>query len=345
MKTIKNQLAVILLSIITLSSCKNDEKSANNKANTTIKKDSTKIDTSLKMSTIFSIANSDNSEIIKISGNEDTATDDDKFLFSGDKITLIVSKFKKNKEILKLIQADTLLKIEYCMVNIDPQLFLRKKIQDVDYFLFAVMKSPMGNGDHSLYLSFIMLNMNTLKFYTLEYIGENTVRSRETETVDGAFEESKTLDSNPEIKKELYEFANQSKWIYKPTGKEKDINYYTNFEQKWYSDNASKNGKSPDIITSTYYSEDLFKFNGEYDKDQVTENESFKIVTYFRNNVIAYDKNKKLYFPIIVESCAHGCAKTIEFVSENEIEVTYEMDVQEPYTIDLNTIKFLNNPL
>lgn len=343
MKAIKNQLAAILLALITLSSCKNDEKTADNKANTSTQKDSTKIDASPKMSTIFSIANSDNTEIIKISGNEDAATDDDKFLFSADKVAFIVSKFKKNKESLKLIQTDTLLKIEYSLVNIDPQLFLRKQIQNVDYFLFAVMKSPMGNGDPGLYLSFIMLNMNTLKFYTLEYIGENTVRSRET--VDGDFEENKTLDSNPEIKKELYEFANKSKWIYKPTGKEKDINYYTNFEQKWYSDNAPKNGKSPDIITSTYYSEDLFKLNGEYDKDQVIENESFKIVTYFRHNVIGYDKNKKLYFPVIVESCAHGCDKTIEFVSENEIEVTYEMNVQEPYTIDLNTIKFSNNPL
>ncbi|MFP3787380.1 hypothetical protein, partial [Burkholderia sp. SIMBA_024] len=77
----------------------------------------------------------------------------------------------------------------------------------------------------------------------------------------------------------------------------------------------------------TYYTENLFQYNGNYDNDQVIENADYKIVTYFRNNIIGYDKNKKLYFPIIVESCVTGCDKEIQFVSENEIEVSYEMNI------------------
>ncbi len=343
MKTIKNQLAIILLALITLSSCKNDEKKADNKTNTTPKKDSTKIAVTDKTITLFSINNEDDTETIEISGSE--ASDDDEFLLDGDKNVLIASKYKKNKESLQLIKTDTLLVSDYNYVYMDSnsKRRVRKKVQNVDYFLFSFMESPLGNGDPSKYLSFIMLNMDTLKFYTLQYIGEHSLVSGEA--LEGDFAENKTLDSNPEIKKELYEFANKSKWIYTPTGKEKDINYYKNFENKWYSDNAPKNGKSPDIITSTYYTEDLFKFNGNYDKKDFIENDSFKIVSYFRNNILGYDKNKKLYFPIIVESCNHGCGKTIKFVSENEIEVSFEISDQEPEIIDLNTIKFSNNPL
>ncbi|MBF4515823.1 hypothetical protein IRZ71_05690 [Flavobacterium sp. ANB] len=345
MKQIKNKLALILLSIITFCSCKNDKKISDHK----IKKENIQQNTEensdeiVKPITLFSISNPDNNEIIKISGSE--ASDDNNFLLAGDKIAVIVSKFKKNKEGLELIQTDTLLKREYSHVKIHRQHFLRKKIKNIDYFLFATKESPMGNGDVSLYLRFIMLNMNTLKFYTLEYIGENSLRSGEF--VDGTFSENETLEHNMIIKKELYEFANQSKWIYKPTEKEKDINYYTNFEHKWYKDNYPGGSEIfyPTIVRSTYYSENLFQFNGDYDDDQVIENADFKIVSYFRNNIIGYDKNKELYFPITVESCTMGCDKEIEFVSEHEIKISYETDRQEADIIDLNKIKFKNSPL
>ncbi|SNR38791.1 hypothetical protein SAMN04487979_104274 [Flavobacterium sp. ov086] len=336
-------MITVVLPFIVLSSCKNDQKisddikKTNSISNT--KKDSTEM--SVRTVTLFNFNNEGNTEIIKISGSE--ASDNDDFFLVGEKNILIVSKYKKDKKNQSLIQKDTLLISDYNHVTIDRKHFLRKK----DYFLFATMESPLGNGDPGLYLSFFMLNLKTLKFYTLKYEGESTLRSGNF--VDGKFSEDKSLDSNLAIKKELYEFANKSKWIYNPSGRDKDINYYRNFEQKWYLDNYPKGEDSetlyPAIVKSTYYSEDLFKYNGDYDKDQFIENADYKIVTYFRNNIIGYDKNKKLYFPITVESCATGCDKKIEFVSENEIEISYEIDRQEADTIDLNKIEFKNNQL
>ncbi|TPG45227.1 hypothetical protein EAH81_01085 [Flavobacterium pectinovorum] len=331
----------MILPFIILSSCKNNQKTSDDIKKTdsisNTEKDSTEM--SVRTATLFSFNNEDNTEIIKISGSE--ASDNDDFWLAGEKNILIVSKYKKDKGNELLIQKDTLLVSDYNHVNIDRKHFLRKK----DYFLFATMESPLGNGDLGLYLSFFMLNLKTLKFYILKYEGESTLRSGNF--VDGKFIEDKSLDSNVTIKEELYEFANKSKWIYNPSGLDKDINYYRNFEQKWHLDNDPEGSKTlyPAIIKSTYYSEDLFKFNGDYDKDQFIENADYKIVTYFRNNVIGYDKNKKLYFPITVESCDIGCDKKIEFVSENEIEISYEDSTQQADTIDLNKIEFTNNPL
>ncbi|MCC9074412.1 hypothetical protein LNQ49_22725 [Flavobacterium sp. F-65] len=342
MKIIKSKLVVILLCLIAFSSCKDAEK-ISDKEKEESKNTKENSDEREKTAIIFSFNNEDNTEIIKISGSD--VSDEDSFLLVGDKNILIVSKYKKDKENLQLIQNDTLLVAKYNHVTIDPQHILRKKIQNVDYFLFALMESPLGNGDPGLYLSFIMLNMDTLKFYTLKYDGEPTLRS--DNAVEGEFLDNTVLNHNITIKKELYLFAQKSKWIYTPSSEEKDINHYRNFEQKWHSDNYPKGAESfyPSIIKSTYYSENLFQYNGNYDNDEVIENKDFKIVTYFRNNIIGYDKNKKLYFPITVESCATGCDKKIEFVSENEIEISYEMNVQKTDTIDLNKIKFENPPV
>ncbi|OHT44220.1 hypothetical protein [Flavobacterium tructae] len=343
MNTIKSKLTLILLSFVIFYSCKKEDKSSDKSSNlknlqTDIKDNTIK---GRKTTTLFSFNTTENTEIVKISGSE--VSEDDNFLLVGDKNILLVTKYKKNKP-QQLIQSDTLLISDYNHVTIDRQLFLRKKINNADYFLFALMESPLGNGDHSLYLSFIMLNLNTLKYYTLKYEGEPTLRS--DNAVDGNFLENTELDHNTAIKNELYRFANKSKWIYSPSEEEKDINFYKNFEQKWYEDNYTEDGKSsyPAVVKSTYYSEDLFQFNGRGNDDGAIENADFKIVPYFRHNLIGYDKNKRLYFPIKVESCAHGCAKTIEFLSEHEIEVSYEMNVQQPDTIDLNKIIFTNRP-
>ncbi|WP_374172836.1 hypothetical protein [Flavobacterium tructae] len=343
MNTIKNKLTLILLSFVIFYSCKKEDKSSDKSINLKNLQSDIKENTIKggKTTTLFSFNTAKNTEIVKISGSE--VGEEDNFSLVGHKNILLVSKYKKNKP-QQLIQNDTLLISDYNHVTIDRQLFLRKKIKNADYFLFALMESPLGNGDHSLYLSFIMLNLNTLKYYTLKYEGEPTLRS--DNAVDGKFLENTELDRNTAIKNELYHFANKSKWVYNPSEEEKDLNFYKNFEQKWYEDNYSKDGKSsyPAVVKSTYYSENLFQFNGRGNDDGAIENADFKIVPYFRHNLIGYDKNKKLYFPITVESCAHGCNKTVEFLSDHEIEVSYEMNVQQPDTIDLNKIIFTNMP-
>lgn len=344
MKTIKNKLILFLLSLIIIYSCKNGEKNSNKKTNGENIEES-KIDTleQKRWTTLFSFDNQNANEVVEISGTE--ASDEDKYFLASDKNIILISKYRKNDKGLDFIKNDTLLLSEYKLVAIDKNHTLKKTIQGKDYFLFSVKEIPMGNGYQGKYLSFFIVNISNLKFYRLQYSGENTLRSGD-DFIDGKFTENKVLDANPIFKNELYQFAEKSKLIYKPTEEEKDIFYYTNFEHKWYKDNYPGGAEIfyPEIVRSTYYTEDLFKFNGNYDKDQVIENANFKIVTYFRNNIIGYDKNKELYFPITVESCATGCEKDIKFVSENEIEISYGIGGQESDTIDLHKIKFANNP-
>ena len=318
-----------------LFSCKKDQKipEVKNNADHNIKKDSV-VTASNKTAVVFEFSNKDNTEIIKISASE--VSDNDKFFLVGDKNSLIVSKYLKNKNNLKLVLSDTLFFDEFYYVNIYQKDFLRKRIQNTDYFLFALLESPKGNGDPEFNLNFIMLDTDNLKSYTLKYTGESTLRC--DECIDGAFIKNELLELNPTLKKELYLFANKSKWIFNPSEEEKDINYYKNYEEKWYLDNTKS--LFPDVIKSTYYTENLFEYTGQYDQDQISENANFKVVAYFRNNIIGYDKAKKLYFPIIVESCQTGCDKKIEFISKNEIMVSHEISSQRADTINLNEIKF-----
>ncbi|MCC9065760.1 hypothetical protein [Flavobacterium piscisymbiosum] len=342
MKKINNKIIVLLLSIV-LFSCKNDQKISDDKlknenTNQNIKKDSTTVQANSKTATLFEFSNEENTEIIKISATE--ASDDDKLFLVGDKNVLVASKYTKNTNEEKLVLRNTLFSDEFYYINIDKKA-VRKKIQNTEYFLFAVMESPKGNGDPEFILNFIMLNIHDLKFFILKYTGEATLRC--DECIDGRFIENEILDSNPTIKKELYDFANKSKWVYNPSGKEKDINYYKNYEQKWEQDNTA--GKTeptfPHSIKSTYYTENLFQYTGNYNKDEVIENADFKIVSYFRNNIIGYDKNKKLYFPIMVETCNTGCDKKIEFISKNKILIIpTEISSQIADTVNLNEIDF-----
>ncbi|MFD1605500.1 hypothetical protein ACFSJW_02780 [Flavobacterium artemisiae] len=339
MKSIKNSLTIFFLSFIVFTSCKKDEKVSNQKISKENLESEAQEDTlqKAKSAVIFSFENQDNTEVIKITASE--VSDDDKFFLVGSKNILTASKYKKSKDKLQFIKSEKLFVSDYYYVHIDPKHVLIKKIQKEDYFLFAVEEAPMGNGDTEYFLDFIILNISNLNFYTLKYSGEATLRS--DESIDGKFLKNETLESNILIKKELYEFANKSKWVYNPSEKEKNINYYKNFEQKWYLDNDKH--LDPSVFKSTYYTENLFQYNGNYNNDQVTENTDFKIVTYFRNNIIGYDKNKKLYFPIFVENCVSGCHKEVKFISESEIEISYsEIQTQKPDTIDLHKIKFTN---
>lgn len=45
--------------------------------------------------------------------------------------------------------------------------------------------------------------------------------------------------------------------------------------------------------------------------DASAEDAAFKVTAYFRSSLIGYDKARRRYFPIWVDSCAHGCHKEI----------------------------------
>ncbi|MXO05777.1 hypothetical protein [Flavobacterium sp. HBTb2-11-1] len=337
---IKTYTALIICFIIL--SCKKEEKITNQITDKTEKNKSNDQGEKANLTVIYKTRNKNNSEEIRITVSKQSEYD--KYLLAEDKNLILVSKYLKNENTFRLVKEDTLISNEYNYTSIGKESFEKVTIKDQEYILLSVHEVYQGSAVTDETVSFIILDTNTLKTYTLIYGGETTVHNGEA--IVGKFTENKILDSNPEIKKALYDFANKSKWVFHAS---KDPNHYTNYMKKWETDNNTvnhlANGYSgiPDIIYSTYYKDDLFSFTGDYDESQSIENDNFKIVSYFRGNILAFDKNKQLYFPIYTEACVTGCDKKIRFVSENSIEVTYhESSQNETSIIHLNEIIFKN---
>lgn len=335
---IKAIILLLICSIAVFVSCKKEEKAIKIKDKTETKKD-IRLDS---LALLYKTTNKDNTEEIRITAYE--PHEDDKYFLVGNKNFILVSKYLKEGNEFKLIKKDTLISNEFTYTKIDKKSFQKTTISNKEYILLSVNETVMGTAVTDESVAFIMLDIKTLHVYKLEYTGEPSLRSNEA--IDGKFIENESLNSNPEIKKTLYQFAHKSKLVFHNL---EDENHYTNYVEKWESDNNVSNhlanGSSgiPDVIYSTYYKDNLFSYTGNYDKEESIENNNFKIVSYFRGNIIAFDKHKKLYFPIYTEACVTGCDKKIRFVSENSIEVKYtEYSPYPTSIINLDEIIFKN---
>lgn len=338
----KIKTITILIICFIIVSCKKEE---NTKKQIEVKNEAIESANEITLDSLtllYKTSNKNNTEEIRISTYK--SLEDDKYFLVGDKNFILVSKYLKKGKEFKLIKKDTLISNEYIYTTIGKESFQKVTIKDQEYILLSVHQVYKGTAVTNETVSFIMLDSKSLNTYTLMYSGETTLHK--DESIVGEFVESEILNSKPEIKKNLYQFANKSKWVFHAS---KDPNHYSNYMKKWETDNNSinhlANGYSgiPDTIYSNYYKDNLFNFTGDYEESESIENKNFKIVSYFRGNIIAFDKNKQLYFPIYTEACVTGCDKKIRFVSENNIEVQYhEGSENETSIINLKEIIFKN---
>ncbi|WP_136669267.1 hypothetical protein [Flavobacterium sp. H122] len=344
-----SHLSIILLSLLILFSCGKEKTKfiTKNKTNekASILNAFKEFTSSDKQTNLYILVSKDSSDFVRISAFE--ASEHNKYLLSGEKSFILASKYKKENNNFKLIKQDTLQYGEYVYIDVDPESFEEKKIRQDNYFLFTFSESFQGQAVIEKSIHFLALNTNDLRLTELPYNGTSSIRCEEC--IDGEFSESKSLNSNPAIKKELYKKASKHKWIYHPTEEEKNPKNYKNYSKYWEkinnADNNLANGYSPlpEEIYSTYYKEDIFKFTGDY--EEIIENDTYKIVSYFRGNLLGYDKTKKLYFPIYIESCITGCNKKISFLSEHTIEVEFSeasADDNAKSVINLTDIIFKN---
>ena len=271
-------------------------------------------------------------------------------LLAADKNYMVLSKYKKAENGRRiLIQKDTLLSRDYVYVSIRKDDFLKKYVDGSEFIFFSTEEREMGQASTETTLYFFMIDMVSGKQYDLLYVGEETERSRKNETIEGSFVFNKRLNAKPRFKQLLLDYATNCKLIYKPSAEDKNILYYSNYAQKWEKDNKLNgrlaNGYTdiPKKIYSTYYKENIIDFTGDISKaDVIIENDHFMVVAFFRNNIIAYDKRKKRYFPIFIESCITGCNKEVKFMAKDKILIThYEYDPKS-YELDLNAIIFKN---
>ena len=200
-------------------------------------------------------------------------------------------------------------------------------------FLYFVSEiSSMGNASSASDLYFTLVSLTELKVTALNYVGEPLYD--DNEKYKGLKGEFTNLD---EIKsdKELFPFfesqIESSNLIYKPMKEDLDISNAKNYWKKWLLDNPELkeiiekfnfNKYSKGKINFTYYKKNIFpKEKGSIFKQ--IENKYFIIISMFRNNILAYDKINKNYFPIWINNCSHGCGKDIQFINSNTILITY----------------------
>lgn len=327
---------LLYLIFLILCSCKKEDKSAKQNI---VKPDfnTSKIPDSLSKNSVFIEKTQDGIFRIWVQSRKSLG----KYFYSDTLNILKAEQYTfQNNHFIKTKSTD-LAETAWSYFSIDSTNIASKKLNKKKYFLISANTTNMGNAIPDQEVQFWAINKNDInENYELGYSGYPSNLC--DECVKGSYVENQKIKNNKSIKNLLHEFSKKSKLIYQPSQSEKNPNNYKNYKEKWEKDNGQHahfgagNIGELDIINSTYYKENLFTLSGE--ADSTIENAHYMVSSYFRGAILVYDKNKKLYFPLIVESCSYSCNKNIEFVNEYTLKITYEDNSS--YEADLTKIIF-----
>jgi hypothetical protein len=208
------------------------------------------------------------------------------------------------------------------------------------YFLYRL--SPMGNAISFTELNFSLFSLTDFHLTTLDYGGEPVYgKFSSLQKIKGDFTNLIELSSKPDLLRLLESKASQSTLVYRATSRDLEINSSENYEKKWQLDNSSvktvwdvKDNTFEEPLRITYYDNSIFPTE-QGCIDGTIENNKYKVITLFRNNILGYDKIKKKFFPIWVEGCMHGCNKEVSFANETTLKIVYSEAENEIITVDL----------
>lgn len=207
-----------------------------------------------------------------------------------------------------------------------------EKIDNKDYLYVSARQYVPGTGSAGFAsIVFYAIDPNSLTKHSLAYSGELI----NDEQVQGEYYYDSTLNSNTSLKKFLEAKAQASKYVYKKTAADFDINNSKNFEKKFLVDNPDiqeSKYHSGDKLNVTYYDEDLTKIVGS--SVDTVENKDYKVFVLFRFGVVGYDKAKRKYFPIYIDKCNHGCDLHASFDTGNILNVNYDFGDKLQFNLD-----------
>ncbi len=200
------------------------------------------------------------------------------------------------------------------------------------YFIYGLVDEGNGSGD----IEMIKFSLYSLKTYRLVSLDDEGYASYDIKgnfqfIKDGNFLNVDSLKSQKNYLDFLEDKAAKSNLIYHPSKKDLDLNDPDNYEKKWTIDNpkiadevleSNKTSVYNEPLSITYYNKNLFLKNVGSIANQC-ENTNYKFKAYFRGSIIGYDKQKKKYFPIWVESCMHGCNKEVSFINPITLKIHY----------------------
>jgi hypothetical protein len=210
------------------------------------------------------------------------------------------------------------------------------------YLYVALEETREGTANAgSVTIEFILVDVQTLEPLGLAYWGEE----RGSGTVEGKLVTPETLARRPELLAFLKRKADASPRIYRG---ERD-------SMSWVDDWKKLNGSLPGLIERPSFGPVKIRWQ-YYDQDPMAghstaddkEDRDFKVMSYFRSSLIGFDKARKRYFPIWVESCNHGCNKEIRDLKQGVVSFVYsEWDTQEKVVyVDLKagTVRMVVEP-
>lgn len=331
--------AIITISVflLFLFSCRKENASSAENTSVSDKNLNKKIVDSIRNQSIFIQENGNTLIRIWVKSNEKRGN----YFYSDTLNVLKISKYQFAGQKLNLIKEIDLEKADWAYLEIDSTKIKTRKTGKMNYLFLTHQVSNMGKAMNEQSVNFSMINVDSIADnFSLQYFGYPSDYCNEC--IRGNFEENSKLKSSTWAKTALYYYAETSKLIYHPSDEEKNISHYRNYAEKWQKDNHADNNFGagyaiiPDVIYSTYYNENLFKLNSA--SEEIVENENYTIQSFFRGNLLGFDKKKKKYFPIIVESCSHFCNKNAEFIDSQTLKITYEDD--QSFEIDLSRIVF-----
>lgn len=286
----------------------------------------------------------DNKEIILCLANKTGIENNNKMFYSNPEI--VFYKLSKFANTWRIEFQKTIIKEEfsYCEFYNDFDII---KIEDKSYLYFLYDLSPMGNAVNYVDLNFALLSLKDYKLTELDYGGEpNYDKNDNLKYIKGDFTNLDKLSSKPDILKFLENKAGKSSLIYRATKKDLDMNNADNYEKKWQIDNSkikdvfSVMENTLDVpLKTTYYEQNIFPSDQNYISSKI-ENSKFRIISLFRNNILGFDKTKKKFFPIWVETCMHGCNKEIKFINSSTLQITYSEANNEKIIVDLSKMTY-----
>jgi hypothetical protein len=217
----------------------------------------------------------------------------------------------------------------YCNLYKD---FDKITLSNKPYLYLMYKLTPMGNAVPDGTLSFALFSLSDFQLTTLDY-----------DLNEKDFTNINDLNSKQSLLNFLELKASKSPLVYRASENDLDLNASANYEKKWQVDNSSiksvwevKEKTAEGTLRTTYYNQNLFP------KDPIgsIENSQYKVVALFRNNILGFDKLKKKYFPIWVESCMHGCNKNISFLSPVKLKIVYSEANNQTITVDLSNMNY-----
>lgn len=300
--------------------------------------DTARMNKELNINTVFLISDSSGAVCLYTNPNNNEYNHSPYFL-SDTLNTLMIARIKEENGKLKLENRQVIDQSEWSYLTIDSSSIQQVKLNSKNYLYLSYRVAQQGKVVQEQIVNFALIELVSLNHYTLTFVGFNTFKC--DDCLEGTL--LKIEPAAPlHVTKFLKERAAVSKEIYHPSAAEKNPYHFLNYQDKWDDDNGvdfsygAGHGDPEDPIKSTYYRTNLFDLNAGSLTDSL-ETDQYIIRGYFRGNIIAFDKAKQRYFPIIVEGCVHFCNKEIE-LNGNKLKLTYEDS--ENYTIDLSKMIF-----